>query len=50
LTIFETLERVASAPPRDRAGLRAAGITGLEFAAFKTQHPQGLATDLALVC
>ncbi|HEU5356553.1 MAG TPA: methyltransferase domain-containing protein [Actinocrinis sp.] len=47
LTTFDTLEHVASAPPRDSAGLRAAGITGLEFAAFKTQHPEGLATDIA---
>lgn len=46
IATFDTLELVAPAPPRDRAGLRAAGITGIEFAAFKTQHPEGLATDL----
>jgi predicted SAM-dependent methyltransferase len=43
---FDTLEEVAPTLPRDRAGLRAAGITGLEFAAFKTEHPEGLGTDL----
>jgi SAM-dependent methyltransferase len=49
IATFETLELLAPALPRDRAGLRAAGITGIEFAAFKTQHPQGLATDLVSV-
>lgn len=49
IATFDTLELVAPAPPRDRAGLRAAGITGIEFAAFKTQHPEGLATDLVSV-
>jgi predicted SAM-dependent methyltransferase len=43
---FKTLEQVAPTPPRDRAGLKAAGITGIEFAAFATEHPEGLGTDL----
>ncbi|HEV3173700.1 MAG TPA: methyltransferase domain-containing protein [Actinocrinis sp.] len=46
---FDALEQVAPAVPRDRAGLRAAGITGIEFAAFTTDHPQGLGTDLLSV-
>lgn len=49
IATFDTLELVAPTLPRDRAALRAAGITGIEFAAFKTQHPEGLATDLVSV-
>ena len=49
IATFDTLELLAPAPPGDRATLRAAGITGIEFAAFKTQHPEGLATDLVSV-
>lgn len=49
IATFDTLELVAPTPPIDRATLRAAGITGIEFAAFKTQHPEGLATDLVSV-
>lgn len=32
--------------PRDRAGFQRLGITGIEFAAFRTRHPQGLSTDI----
>ncbi|HZP52527.1 class I SAM-dependent methyltransferase [Actinocrinis sp.] len=49
IATFDTLERVAPALPCERAALRAAGISGIEFAAFKTQHPQGLASDLVSV-
>lgn len=49
IATFDTLDTVAPTPPGDRAALRAAGITGIEFAAFKTQHPEGLATDLVSV-
>jgi predicted SAM-dependent methyltransferase len=47
INTFDTVELVAPAPPRDRAGLRAAGISGIEFAAFKTQHAEALGSDLA---
>ena len=43
---FDALEEVAQTTPRDRAGLKAAGISGIEFAAFATEHPEGLGTDL----
>ena len=43
---FDTLEEVAPELPWDRAGLKAAGISGIEFAAFATEHPEGLGTDL----
>jgi predicted SAM-dependent methyltransferase len=49
IATFDTLEQIAPAVPRDRAGLRAAGITGIEFAAFTTEHPQGLGTDFVSV-
>lgn len=45
-TRCEKLEPVAAAPPFTRADLGAMGITGIEFAAFKTAHPHGLGTDL----
>lgn len=41
------LEAVAPAVPRERAQLAEFGVTGIEFAAFRTLHPTGLATDLA---
>jgi SAM-dependent methyltransferase len=41
------LETVAPAVPRERAQLAELGITGIEFAAFRTIHPTGLASDLA---
>lgn len=46
MATFDTLEQIAPSVPRDRAGLRSAGITGIEFAAFTTEHPDGLGTDL----
>jgi predicted SAM-dependent methyltransferase len=33
--------------PRDRGEFAALGVTGIEFAAFRTEHPSGLGTDLA---
>jgi predicted SAM-dependent methyltransferase len=42
-----SLERVADRVPGTRAELSALGVTGIEFAAFRTAHPAGLATDLA---
>ena len=41
------LETVAPAVPRERAQLAELGVTGIEFAAFRTIHPTGLASDLA---
>ncbi|MBD0690245.1 class I SAM-dependent methyltransferase [Streptomyces sp. CBMA123] len=43
----DTLEARPGALPRDHAELRELGITGIEFAAFRTAHPEGLGTDLA---
>jgi predicted SAM-dependent methyltransferase len=43
------LEQVAAELPRTRAGLAELGVTGIEFAAFATKHPQGLGTDLVAV-
>ena len=43
----DKLETVAPGVPRTRAGLAGLGVTGIEFAAFRTAHPGGLATDLA---
>ena len=40
------LEVVSDAVPRTRQGLAEIGVTGIEFAAFKTEHPSGLGTDL----
>lgn len=42
----EKLELVAQAPLLTRDLLQELGITGIEFAQFKTEHPAGLATDL----
>jgi predicted SAM-dependent methyltransferase len=41
-----TLEQVAATLPVTRQDLLALGLTGIEFAAFKTRHPAGLGTDL----
>lgn len=46
LAVAEKLQQVRSELPRTRAGLAELGITGIEFAAFTTEHPHGLATDL----
>ena len=43
------LESVADAVPRSRADLAALGVTGIEFAAFRTEHPEGLGTDIVSV-
>ncbi|MCX5214937.1 class I SAM-dependent methyltransferase [Kitasatospora sp. NBC_00240] len=41
------LEPIASGLPRDREEFLELGLTGIEFAAFRTAHPAGLGTDLA---
>ncbi|MFI2610472.1 class I SAM-dependent methyltransferase [Kitasatospora sp. NPDC018619] len=43
----DTLRAHPAGLPRDHRGLRELGITGIEFAAFRTTHPEGLGTDLA---
>lgn len=45
-TECEKLEPVAAGTPFGRDRLRELGLTGIEFAAFKTQHSAGLGTDL----
>ena len=42
----EKLEEVADGPRFGPALLRDLGVTGVEFAAWKTSHPAGLGTDL----
>lgn len=42
----EKLETVADTLPVSRQDFADLGLTGVEFAAFKTQHPAGLGTDL----
>lgn len=42
----ETLDLVDGPMPVTRQGFLDAGLTGIEFAAFKTRHPSGLGTDL----
>jgi predicted SAM-dependent methyltransferase len=42
----ETLEPVAGSLPVTRQDFRSLGLTGVEFAAFKTRHRSGLGTDL----
>jgi predicted SAM-dependent methyltransferase len=42
----QKLEAVPAIPPFGRQQLLDLGITGVEFAAFKTGHPAGLGTDL----
>ncbi|HEV2635711.1 MAG TPA: methyltransferase domain-containing protein [Actinocrinis sp.] len=41
-----SLEVAAETVPSGRAGLAALGVTGIEFAAFRTEHAAGLGTDL----
>jgi hypothetical protein len=45
-TRCETLEPIADKLPTTRVELATYGITGIEFAAFRTAHPEGLGTDL----
>jgi predicted SAM-dependent methyltransferase len=45
LSVCKSLEAVG-ALPRERAELVALGITGIEFAAFKTAHASGLGSDI----
>ncbi len=42
-----SLKAVDGPVPRTREQFAALGVTGIEFAAFRTEHPSGLATDLA---
>src|ERR1700729_3686978 len=42
----EKLEAVADGPRFGPALLRDLGVTGVEFAAWKTSHPTGLGSDL----
>ncbi|MFI8455233.1 class I SAM-dependent methyltransferase [Kitasatospora sp. NPDC085464] len=46
----DTLEAHPGGLPHDHADFRELGLTGIEFAAFRTAHPQGLGTDLAALC
>lgn len=43
----DSLKALDGPVPRSREQFAALGITGIEFAAFRTQHPSGLGTDLA---
>jgi predicted SAM-dependent methyltransferase len=43
----DSLKIVDESVPRGREQLAALGITGVEFASFRTQHPSGLGTDIA---
>ena len=47
VAVCDKLETFADTVPRGRAELAAHGVTGVEFAAFRTAHPNGLASDLA---
>jgi predicted SAM-dependent methyltransferase len=40
------LEVVPAGLPHSQAEFRGLGISGIEFAAFRTRHPQGLSTDI----
>ncbi|MGV9269753.1 class I SAM-dependent methyltransferase [Kitasatospora sp. NPDC003701] len=42
----QKLEPAAGGLPQDHRGFRDLGLTGIEFAAFRTAHPEGLGTDL----
>jgi len=42
----EKLEPLPAAAPYDRDTLRGLGVTGIEFAAWRSFHPGGLATDV----
>ncbi|MEV0531608.1 methyltransferase domain-containing protein [Kitasatospora sp. NPDC050463] len=46
VAVCRKLEPAAGGLPQDRQGLRELGVTGIEFAAFRTAHPEGLGTDL----
>jgi SAM-dependent methyltransferase len=46
LAEVDSIEPVAAERPYTAAELDRLGITGIEFAAFSTEHPTGLATDL----
>ncbi|ROR37377.1 class I SAM-dependent methyltransferase [Kitasatospora cineracea] len=41
-----SIELVRPEPPHTHQDFRELGVTGIEFAAFRTRHPQGLGTDL----
>ncbi|MDR3031981.1 MAG: class I SAM-dependent methyltransferase [Kitasatospora sp.] len=41
-----TIELVRPEVPHTHQDFRELGVTGIEFAAFRTRHPQGLGTDL----
>jgi predicted SAM-dependent methyltransferase len=43
----DSLKVLDQGVPRSREDFAALGITGVEFAAFRTEHPSGLGTDLA---
>lgn len=43
--VCDKLEVIADAPPFSGRRLREIGVTGLEFAAFRSMHPSGLAID-----
>jgi predicted SAM-dependent methyltransferase len=45
----DKLELVGETVPRTRQELAELGVDGVEFAAFKTEHPSGLGTDLVSV-
>ncbi|MFC1411627.1 methyltransferase domain-containing protein [Streptacidiphilus sp. N1-12] len=45
----EKLEPIATELPHDRDDFLELGLTGIEFAAFRTAHPAGLGTDLAVL-
>lgn len=42
----DKLEPSTAEPPYGRDALRSLGVTGIEFAAWKTDHPGGLGSDL----
>ncbi|MEV4555510.1 methyltransferase domain-containing protein [Kitasatospora sp. NPDC049285] len=42
----ESLEQVREELPHSHQDFQQLGVTGLEFAAFRTRHPAGLGTDL----
>lgn len=46
LASCKTLDLVADSLPVTKQDFAALGLTGIEFAAFTTRHPSGLATDL----
>jgi predicted SAM-dependent methyltransferase len=46
LAVCRSLTTVRDTVPRTRADFAKLGLTGIEFAAFRTPHPQGLGTDL----